>query len=106
MSETDLFVNEGFGWECRLCRDSGRRVDSADDPTAAAAGSRTAPEGDDSRAPADGADALPRFFREGEAEERETRLASRALARWRDTPRGRALHCPRCGAEEVPRDEG
>jgi hypothetical protein len=92
MSESDLFVNEGFGWECKRCR----AADNHTDDTSAR------------RDPADatGADALPRFFREGEAEERETRLSSGALARWHDTPDGRALRCPRCGAAEVPPDEG
>ena len=46
------------------------------------------------------ASALPRFFREGEAEEREPRLSESALARWKDESR-RTLLCPRCGVEEV-----
>jgi len=97
VSETDLFVNEGFGWECRRCRDSGPDAP----PRVGLAADAPVP---DPAAP--GAEPLPRFFREGEAEDREARLSSRALARWRDTPRGRALHCPRCGAEEVPPGEG
>ncbi|HKG14647.1 MAG TPA: hypothetical protein VKB12_15070 [Pyrinomonadaceae bacterium] len=44
--------------------------------------------------------ALPRFFREGEAEEREPRLSSTTLARWKDDARS-ALVCPRCGTEET-----
>jgi hypothetical protein len=73
--ETKHFVNEGFGWTCKRC------------------GEQEAP-----RAPtAD--DLLPRFFREGEAEERETRLSNSFLARWKDDSR-RTLVCPRCGVEE------
>ena len=77
-----LFVNEGRGWECRRCRDedASARVGDAD-------------EGEPS------SNTLARFFREGEAEEREPRLASSSLARWKDSTRG-ALVCPRCGAEE------
>lgn len=75
MPETLHFVNDGFGWECRRCR-----------------------EGAGARAQAPDA-SLPRFFREGEAEEREPRLSSPLLARWKDDTR-RALVCPRCGAEE------
>lgn len=75
MPETQHFVNDGYGWECKSCRE--------------AAG-----------APAAGADApLPRFFREGEAEDREPRLSSPLLARWKDDTR-HTLLCPRCGAEE------
>lgn len=76
MAETEHFANEGFGWECRRCRASG-----------AEAPPRPAP------------DALARFFREGEAEGGGPRLASPALARWKDEAR-RVLRCDRCGAEE------
>jgi hypothetical protein len=69
------FVNDGYGWECRRCREAAGAPDATAD------------------AP------LPRFFREGEAEEREPRLASPSLARWKDASR-RALVCPRCGVEE------
>ena len=71
------FVNDGFGWECKRCRET---QEGAGDVVNAAT--------------------LPRFFREGEAEEREPRLSEGALARWKDSER-RALVCPRCGAEEV-----
>jgi Zn ribbon nucleic-acid-binding protein len=81
--ETEHFVNEGRGWECKLCR--------AED--APALGVEDAVEG------APSTHTLARFFREGEAEEREPRLSSRALARWKDDSR-RALVCTRCGAEE------
>jgi hypothetical protein len=71
------FVNDGFGWACRRCRES--RGGSSEGGAAAAT--------------------LPRFFREGEAEEGGPRLSEDALARWKDGER-RTLVCPRCGAEE------
>ncbi|PYS84935.1 MAG: hypothetical protein DMF67_02795 [Acidobacteria bacterium] len=82
MPETEHFVNEGYGWVCRRCRD-------ADDAAGATCDTESSP----------GADALPRFFREGEAEEREPRLSENALARWKDDSRLTIL-CPRCGVEE------
>jgi hypothetical protein len=84
VSETEHFVNEGFGWECRRCRES--------------AGGRTAPRDvEESASPKAGA--LARFFREGEAEGGGPRLSSHALARWADGSRTR-LRCPACGVEE------
>jgi hypothetical protein len=80
--ETEYFVNEGRGWECKLCR--------AVDASAL---------GEDAVEGVPSTHTLARFFREGEAEERETRLSSKALARWKDSTR-RALVCTRCGAEE------
>ncbi|HEX8352517.1 MAG TPA: hypothetical protein VF611_06455 [Pyrinomonadaceae bacterium] len=80
MTETEHFVNEGFGWECRRCRGRG-----------GAGASRGVEES--------AADALPRFFREGEAEGGAPRLSTPALARWKDETR-RALRCPACGVEE------
>lgn len=73
--ESEHFINEGYGWTCKRCR--------------AECVTETSPT--DSQ--------LPRFFREGEAEEKETRLSSTTLARWKDTAR-RTLVCPRCGVEE------
>ena len=73
MIETEHFVNEGFGWECKHCR---------------------RPCGEESSP-----DARARFFREGEAEGGEPRLSSDALARWTDESR-KALRCPACGVEE------
>jgi hypothetical protein len=78
----ERFINEGRGWECKLCRD----ID-------ASALGENADEGGPS------SNTLARFFREGEAEEREPHLSSRALARWKDSSRS-ALVCTRCGAEE------
>ena len=75
MRETAHFLNEGYGWMCKRCRDEG---------------GQTAPPSSDT---------LPRFFREGEAEDRDVRLSTTTLARWKDDSR-RTLLCPRCGAEE------
>lgn len=82
MPETEHFINEGYGWACRRCRE-------ADDVT------KTIPVADSSS----NASALPRFFREGEAEEREPRLSENALARWKDDSH-HTLLCTRCGVEE------
>jgi hypothetical protein len=81
--ETEHFADDGYGWTCKRCRAADDAGDDAD------AGS-----GDD-----DAAASLPRFFREGEAEEREARLSTPSLARWKDDSR-RALVCPRCGVED------
>ena len=76
------FVNDGRGWECKRCRDfdASSLIDDAH-------------EGEPS------SNTLPRFFREGEAEEGGPRLSEDALARWKDGKR-RTLVCPRCGVEE------
>ena len=78
----ERFVNEGCGWECKRCR--ARDAKAVDD---------AAHEG------APSSNTLARFFREGEAEERELRLSSAALARWKDESR-RTLVCTRCRVEE------
>jgi hypothetical protein len=70
------FVNDGYGWACVRCRESDAAADASSN-----------------------AGVLPRFFREGEAEERETRLSAHALARWTDETHS-ALVCTRCGVEE------
>lgn len=84
MRETGHFVNDGFGWECKRCRgrDGGDAARGVGVSGAAAS-----------------AAALPRFFREGEAEGGGPRLASDARARWADESRA-ALRCPACGVEE------
>lgn len=110
MRETEHFINEGYGWACKRCLASRGATGG---PSAATQGSHVAdsppgatPDADSSSSANADADfsspapALPRFFREGEAEERETRLSAAALARWKDDSR-RALVCPRCGVEET-----
>jgi hypothetical protein len=82
--ETEHFVNEGFGWECRRCRG------------ASGAGAK---ERGGAESPATKAGSLARFFREGEAEEGGPRLSAAALAQWADESRAR-LRCPACGVEE------
>ncbi|MDT5268089.1 MAG: hypothetical protein QOH49_275 [Acidobacteriota bacterium] len=74
MPETEQFVNDGTGWECKRCR--------------AASTSSAAPD-----------EGPGRFFREGEAEGGAPRLSSHARASWTDAGRT-TLRCPRCGAEE------
>ncbi len=72
--QTEHFINRGFGWVCRHCH-------AEENEQEARAG-------------------RARFHSEGEAEEREARLSTVALARWRDATR-RTLYCPRCGVEEL-----
>ncbi len=73
MPETEHFINDGTGWECKRCR--------------AAKGETATGEGPG------------RFFREGEAEGGGPRLSSNARAAWADAAR-KTLRCPRCGTEE------
>lgn len=84
MPETEHFVNDGFGWECKRCRETGGGAGARD-------------TGDDARPPV--AESLGRFFREGEAEAGGPRLSASALARWKDETR-ETLLCPGCGVEE------
>ena len=72
MPETEHFVNDGTGWECRRCR-AELRADEGEGPG--------------------------RFFREGEAEGGGPRLSSSARASWADAART-TLRCPRCGVTE------
>ena len=73
--ELEHFINPGYGWLCKHCY---KEVET-----------RVAP--DEGRA---------RFFTEGEAEDKELRLSTQALARWRDASR-QTLFCPGCGIEEM-----
>ena len=117
MPETKHFVNDGYGWACKHCRSSDAADashDASEDADAQRIASNNADTLRDSAKDEDAqhgasassrasatlrADALARFFREGESEEREARLSARTLARWTDDTR-RALRCPRCGVEE------
>ena len=74
MAETEHFVNDGTGWECKRCRAAEERNAAHDEGPG-------------------------RFFREGEAEAGGPRLSSRARAAWADAAHT-TLRCPRCGAEE------
>ncbi len=73
--EIEHFINEGFGWVCKHCS-AGTEARAGEKPGRA------------------------RFFREGEAEEKEPPLSTPALARWTSAART-ALACPRCGIQEV-----
>jgi hypothetical protein len=73
--ELDDFYNDGFGWICKHCE---RELKE--------------PEIDSS--------AQSRLMREGEAESKNPRLSSPALAKWADKAQ-RTLMCPRCGITEL-----
>jgi hypothetical protein len=88
--ETERFVNEGRGWECRRCRAEDSKEHEGETSEAPPSSTEVSPSSSNT---------LARFFREGESEEREPRLSTSALARWKDSTRS-ALFCPRCGAEE------
>ena len=80
MTETEHFINRGYGWLCKQCSEQ------ADDL-------------------AHDANARARFFTEGEAEEREPVLSAPSLARWRDDLHS-VLVCSQCGTEERMGAEG
>ncbi|MBV9209666.1 MAG: hypothetical protein JOZ52_03500 [Acidobacteria bacterium] len=73
--EIEHFINQGYGWLCKHCL-------SETETRASQSVGRA------------------RFFTEGEAEDKEPRLSSTALARWRDATRT-TLFCPRCEVEEM-----
>lgn len=73
--EIEHFINPGYGWLCKRCL-------SEMETRASQAVGRA------------------RFFTEGEAEDKEPKLSTFALARWRDAART-TLFCPRCGIEEM-----
>ena len=103
MRETEHFINEGYGWACKRCLASHGATggpSAADSPPVATSNADSSSSAESDADSSTRAPALPRFFREGEAEERETRLSADALARWKDDSR-RALVCPRCGVEEA-----
>jgi hypothetical protein len=76
LNQTNHFFNLGYGWFYKHCtaEDAERQHHSQE--------------------------ARARFFTESEAEEKEPRLSSLALARWTDATR-QSLMCPRCGIEEM-----
>jgi hypothetical protein len=108
--ETEHFIKEGYGWACKRCLESrGATQDApvitqdtsaADSPPGATSNADSSSGANSDAHSSTRAPSLARFFREGEAEERETRLSADALARWKDDSR-RALVCPRCGVEET-----
>ncbi|MEP6847539.1 MAG: hypothetical protein ABI999_01695 [Acidobacteriota bacterium] len=73
MQELENFYNAGFGW---ICRDCEREL--ADESTGG----------------------VSRLMSEGEAESKQPRMSSAALARWLDKIRT-TLICPRCGVTEA-----
>ncbi len=76
MIELNDFYNDGFGWICRQCeRELTEQGNS--------------PEQKQSR-----------LMREGEAESKQPKLSSLALAKWADVAQ-RTLTCPRCGITEL-----
>ena len=72
MIELDNFYNDGFGWVCRACERELKAEEAAEHA---------------------------RYFREGEAEAKQPKLANLALAKWLD-PARTTLTCPRCGVTE------
>lgn len=80
--ELDDFYNDGFGWICKHCeRELKERENSGDNGSGSA--SQTS-----------------RLMREGEAESKNPRLSSPALAKWADKAQ-RTLMCPRCNITEL-----
>ncbi|HEX8370948.1 MAG TPA: hypothetical protein VF604_20550 [Pyrinomonadaceae bacterium] len=73
--ELEDFYNDGFGWICKHCERELK--ESETDPRAQS-----------------------RLMREGEAESKNPRLSSAALAKWADKAQ-RTLMCPRCGITEL-----
>jgi hypothetical protein len=74
--ELNDFYNDGFGWICKHCeRELAQEIKVSDKKTS-------------------------RLMREGEAESKQPKLSSLALARWAD-PAQRTLTCPRCGITEL-----
>jgi hypothetical protein len=74
--ELNDFYNDGFGWICKHCE---RELE----PQKKVSGKKNS-----------------RLMREGEAESKNPRLSSQALAKWADAAQ-RILTCPRCGITEL-----
>ena len=75
MIEIDEFYNQGFGWICKRCERELR--------------AETANDNED----------MPRVWREGEAESKETKFSA-PIARWLNAARTQLI-CPRCGISEI-----
>ena len=69
------FYNDGFGWICKPCE---RELKQQTDDSAAT---------------------KSRLMSEGEAESKQPKLSSLALAKWADKT-NQTLMCPRCGITE------
>ncbi|HEX8250318.1 MAG TPA: hypothetical protein VF599_19245 [Pyrinomonadaceae bacterium] len=74
--ELEDFYNDGFGWICKHCERELKESETG------------------------GSSAQSRLMREGEAESKNPRLSSPALAKWADKAQ-RTLVCPRCGITEL-----
>lgn len=73
--ELNDFYNDGFGWICKHCE---RDLKTGKEDTQNSS----------------------RLMREGEAESKQTKFSSLALAKWADAAQ-RILMCPRCGLTET-----
>lgn len=73
--ELNDFYNKGFGWICRHCERELEQVKSSENQ------------------------ANSRLMREGEAESKQPKMSTKALAKWADLAH-RTLICPRCGITE------
>jgi hypothetical protein len=74
--ELNDFYNDGFGWICKHCERELKPQKKVSDKKTS------------------------RLMREGEAESKNPRLSSQALAKWADAAQ-RILTCPRCGITEL-----
>ena len=74
--ELNDFYNAGFGWICRTCEREFKQESETENQN------------------------LSRLMREGEAESKQPKMSSKALAKWAD-PAQRTLMCPRCGITEL-----
>lgn len=72
--ELNDFYNDGFGWICKPCERELKQQSISDEKTS-------------------------RLLREGEAESKQPKLSSVALAKWADKI-NQVLMCPRCGITE------